>query len=142
MSTDKSAIEISAADKSMVEKSKSAIERIEELSSVAGAAWYSLLGCVAFVAVTLLSITHADVILDSRMIKLPIVMVEVPTGLFLSLASVVTMALYINLHLYLNKLWQAFDAAPKDREISSMGPVGYKPRLADRIHPGSATTSR
>ena len=126
-----------ADTKSPTDSDKSAVVRIGELSTAAGTAWYTLLGCLAFVAVTLLSITHADVILNSRMIKLPILMIDVPTGLFLSLASVVTTALYINLHLYLNKLWQAFKAAPTDAKLRWTEPdtLGYRPRLADRIPP-------
>jgi uncharacterized protein YjbI with pentapeptide repeats len=121
----------------MSDTDQSAIERIDELSSVAGTAWYSLLGCLAFVSVTLLSITHADIILGSRMIKLPILAIEVPTGLFLTLGSVLTTVLYINFHLYLNKLWQAFQVAPTDDKVAKTdtGRLGYRPRLADRIRP-------
>ena len=78
-------------------------------------------------AVTLLSISHADVLLGSRMINLPIVAIDVPTTLFLVLAPIVVAALYVNLHLYLGKLLHAFYHAPVD--------VPKKWRLADRIAP-------
>ena len=78
-------------------------------------------------AVTLLSISHADVLLGSRMINLPIVAIDVPTTLFLVLAPIVVAALYVNLHLYLGKLLHAFYHAPAD--------VPKKWRLADQIAP-------
>ena len=59
------------------------------ISSPARTAWFTLLGVLAFVAVTLLSITHADILLDARMIALPVVGVSVPTNLFLLLTPVV-----------------------------------------------------
>jgi uncharacterized protein YjbI with pentapeptide repeats len=105
------------------------IKRIDEISSPARAAWFTLLGVLAFVAVTLLSITHADILVDTRMIALPLVGVSVPTNLFLLLSPVVLAVLYVNLHLYLMKLWQAFRRAPADDEL---GPDSL---LADRVQP-------
>lgn len=102
------------------------IERINELSGLARTAWFALLAPIAFVAVTLLSIGHADLLLDNRQIKLPLVSVDVPTRLFLTLAPVALTVLYVNLHLYLTKLWHAFRDAPKDE-------LGW--RLADQIRP-------
>lgn len=105
------------------------IRRIDELSSPARTAWFTLLGVLAFVAVTLLSITHADILVDSRMIALPVVGVSVPTNLFLVLTPVVIAVLYANLHLYLLKLWQAFRRAPTDLEL------GPDHCLADAVQP-------
>ena len=99
------------------------------ISSPARTAWFTLLGVLAFVAVTLLSITHADILLDSRMIALPVVGVSVPTNLFLVLTPVVVAVLYANLHLYLLKLWQAFRRAPTDAEL------GEDRSLADHVQP-------
>jgi uncharacterized protein YjbI with pentapeptide repeats len=113
----------------MVDDSSARIKRIDELSSPARGAWFTLLGVLAFVAVTLLSITHADILLDSRMIDLPVVGVSVPTYLFLVLTPVVVTVLYTNLHLYLLKLWQAFRRAPTDAEL------GPDRSLADHVQP-------
>ena len=101
--------------------------RVNEVSLLCRSAWFSLLGVLAFMAVTLLSISHADVLLGSRMINLPIVAIDVPTTLFLVLAPIVVAALYVNLHLYLGKLLHAFYHAPVD--------VPKKWRLADQIAP-------
>jgi len=105
------------------------IKRIDAIAAPARAAWFTLLGVLAFVAVTMLSITHADILLDSRMIGLPVVGVSVPTNLFLILTPVVILVLYTNLHLYLLKLWQAFRRAPTDAEL------GDDRSVADEIQP-------
>jgi uncharacterized protein YjbI with pentapeptide repeats len=124
----------------MSDASKSPIERIKELSEAARTGWFSLLGCLAFVAVTLLSIKHVDVLLDSRPIKLPVLQVDVPTTLFLALAPLVTTVLYFNLHLYLTKLWKAFKDAPTDEDLAKVHPgadpnPSYKAQLANFIPP-------
>ena len=113
----------------MADDSSVRIRRIDEISSPARTAWFTLMGVLAFVAVTLLSITHADLLVDSRMIALPVVGVSVPTNLFLLLTPVVVTVLYANLHLYLLKLWQAFRRAPTDAEL------GDGRSLADEVQP-------
>jgi uncharacterized protein YjbI with pentapeptide repeats len=114
----------------------STIKRVDELSGLARSAWFSLLGALAFAAVTLLSVEHADVLLDNRMIQLPIVNLPVPTRLFLTLGPIVLTVLYFNLHLYLIKLWHAFRHAPADRPAAEP-PDPARPgwRLADNIQP-------
>jgi uncharacterized protein YjbI with pentapeptide repeats len=109
------------------------IKRVDDLSALARTAWFTLLGALAFVAVTLLSIEHPDVLIDKRMIDLPVVSVQVPTRLFLALGPIALTVLYFNLHLYLLKLWQAFRYAPVDRPATQGGDQGW--RLADRIQP-------
>ena len=113
----------------MADDTSARIKRIDEISSPARTAWFTLLGVLAFVAVTLLSVTHADILLNSRMIALPVVGVSVPTNLFLLLTPVVLTVLYANLHLYLLKLWQAFRRAPTDAEL------GDDRSLADEVQP-------
>ena len=113
----------------MADDTASRIKRIDDISSPARTAWFTLLGVLAFVAVTLLSITHADILLDARMIALPLVGVSVPTNLFLLLSPIVLTVLYANLHLYLLKLWQAFRRAPTDAEL------GPERLLADSVQP-------
>ncbi len=109
----------------MTEEVKSAIKRIDELSALARSAWFSLLGYLAFMAVTLFSMTDADFLIDGRQTKLPIIDITVPTRLFFWLAPILATILYLNLHLYLTKLWGAFADAPDDRDA----------RLADQIQP-------
>jgi uncharacterized protein YjbI with pentapeptide repeats len=113
----------------MADDTATRVKRIDEISSPARTAWFTLLGVLAFVAVTLLSITHADILLDARMIALPVVGVSVPTNLFLLLSPVVVAVLYANLHLYLLKLWQAFRRVPTDAEL------GPDRLLADHVQP-------
>ena len=113
----------------MADDTASRIKRIDDISAPARTAWFTLLGVLAFVAVTLLSITHADILLDARMIALPLVGVSVPTNLFLLLSPIVLTVLYANLHLYLLKLWQAFRRAPTDAEL------GPERLLADSVQP-------
>ena len=63
----------------MNEDIKSSIDRIDSIAATAQTAWLSLLSALAFITITLLSVTHSEILLESRMIELPLVRIEVPT---------------------------------------------------------------
>ena len=127
----------------MDEDTKSSIDRIDSIAAAAQTAWLSLLGVLAFITITLLSLKHSEIILESRLIELPIVRIEVPTLRFLVLGAVVATVLYGNLHLLLIKLWQAFQHAPHDAKLQKRcageqpgaGSVWHERKLADAIKP-------
>lgn len=122
---------------------KSPIQRVNELSALARGAWFSLLTALAFIAVTLLSIDDGELIANRRTIDLPLIGSAVPSSHFLFLSAFLVTILYLNLHLYLTKLWQAFQYAPQDAEGAGphatdgapAGRNGAEARLADRVEP-------
>ncbi|WP_392664727.1 pentapeptide repeat-containing protein [Amaricoccus sp. B4] len=83
------------------------IERINEISQLARTAWFSLLGYLVFVGITLLGVEDADFFVPSRQTQLPLVNVSIPTASFFVTAPVLGAALYVYLHLFLIKLWEA-----------------------------------
>lgn len=86
---------------------RDSIARVNTLSRVARTNWFALLAYLAFAGVTLLSVQDVDFFMDSRRTQLPVVGVEVPTRLFFLLGPILGMVLYVYLHLYLLKLWEA-----------------------------------
>ena len=87
------------------------IDRINEISQLARTAWFSLLGYLVFVGITLLGVEDADFFVPSRQTQLPLVDVEIPTASFFWTAPILGAALYTYLHLFLIKLWDAHGAA-------------------------------
>lgn len=90
----------------------SAIDRINELSKMARTSWFGLLAYLAFAGVTLLGVQDADFFIDSRQTALPLIGVEIPTRDFFVFGPILGTALFVYLHLYLLKLWEALAAAP------------------------------
>jgi uncharacterized protein YjbI with pentapeptide repeats len=88
------------------------IARIDTLTAAGRANWFALLGYIAFAGVTLLAVQDADFFLDSRRTDLPLVGVAIPTREFFVFGPLLGTALYVYLHLYLLKLWEALAAAP------------------------------
>ena len=86
---------------------KPQIDRINELSQLARTAWFSLLGYLVFVGITLLGVEDADFFVPSRQTHLPLVNVAIPTASFFWTAPILGAALYTYLHLFLIKLWDA-----------------------------------
>jgi uncharacterized protein YjbI with pentapeptide repeats len=127
-----------------MDDARSPIQRVNELSALARGAWFSLLTALAFIAVTLLSIDDGELVANRRTIDLPVIGSAVPSSHFLFLSAFLVTILYLNLHLYLTKLWQAFQYAPQDPEASGLlaatggtrpGGSGTEARLADRVEP-------
>ena len=102
------------------------IARINELSALARSSWIGLLAYLAFVFVTLLGVQDADFFVPSRQTQLPLVNVSIPTASFFIFAPVLAAALYVYLHLFLIKLWDAIAEAPHEVEGRPLG---------DAIHP-------
>ncbi|MEX0307412.1 MAG: pentapeptide repeat-containing protein, partial [Ruegeria sp.] len=90
----------------------SAIDRINELSKIARTNWFGLLAYLAFAGVTLLGVQDADFFIESRRTTLPLIGVEIPTRDFFIFGPILGSALYVYLHLYLLKLWEALAEAP------------------------------
>ncbi|QEU09861.1 hypothetical protein [Paracoccus yeei] len=83
------------------------IARINDLSQLARTAWFTLLGYLVFAGITLLGVKDADFFIPSRETQLPLVGVSIPTASFFWTAPILGAALYIYLHLFLIKLWDA-----------------------------------
>lgn len=88
------------------------VERINELSASAKTSWFALLGYFAFVGISLLGVEDADFFLASRQTDLPLVDLAIPTGQFFLFGPLLGTILYVYLHLYLLKLWEALAEAP------------------------------
>lgn len=87
------------------------IARIDKLSAAARPSWFGLLGYLAFVGVTLLSVTDADFFIPSRQTQLPLLGLSIPTASFFMFGPILAAALYVYLHLHLTKLWDALGSA-------------------------------
>lgn len=88
------------------------VERINELSASAKTSWFALLGYFAFVGISLLGVEDADFFLASRQTELPLIDLAIPTGQFFLFGPLLGTILYVYLHLYLLKLWEALAEAP------------------------------
>ena len=103
-----------------------AVERIKDLITTARATWLVLLGFLAFIGLTLLSIRDVDFFSISATIDLPIVGIAIPTKTFLWTASVLAAILHTYFHVHLIKFWDALAEAPPS--------IGHL-KLGDRIFP-------
>jgi uncharacterized protein YjbI with pentapeptide repeats len=117
----------------MTDATQRQIARINELSGLARASWIGLLAYLAFVFVTLLGVEDADFFVPSRQTQLPLVNVAIPTASFFVFAPVLAAALYVYLHLFLLKLWDAFAEAPAQVRTHPERPE-WAP-LGDLVHP-------
>jgi uncharacterized protein YjbI with pentapeptide repeats len=97
------------------------IARINELSNVARTSWFGMLAFLGFVGVTLLGVQDADFFVPSRETVLPIVGVRIPTASFFWFAPALAAALYIHLHVHLQKLWDAIADAPSRVDGLALG---------------------
>ena len=114
----------------MDELERRQLRHIEEITRNGRATWFGLLFYLVFIVVTLLGVEDADFFVERRRTALPLVDVSIPTLAFFWSAPAVGAALYIYLHLYLVKLWEAL-AEPGNR-------VG-RDRLGARIYPWLAS---
>ncbi|MEM8569947.1 MAG: pentapeptide repeat-containing protein [Pseudomonadota bacterium] len=83
------------------------IARINEISTLARTAWFTLMAYLVFAGITLLGVNDADFFVPSRQTELPLVGVQIPTASFFWTAPILGAALYTYLHLFLIKLWEA-----------------------------------
>ncbi|MDF0601488.1 hypothetical protein P1J78_12155 [Psychromarinibacter sp. C21-152] len=99
------------------------IDRVETLTKTARASWYTMLGYLAFVSVTLLGVEDADFFIAERQTELPLIGVSIPTFRFFWVAPVLGATLYVYFHLQLLKLFDTLGDGPT--EIDS-GPVSER----------------
>ena len=79
---------------------------VKEISKNARAIFLSLIAGSLYSLITLLTVA------TERTVKLPILLIDIPTTLFLGLTPVVLLATFSYLHLYLQKLWEAIAKLP------------------------------
>ena len=112
------------------------IKRIDELIKNARTTWFALLGALVFAAITLAGVKDVAFFVSDVETKLPLVGFSVPIVSFFWAGGLLTAALYIYFHLYLEQLWQELGDAPArigaDPEANPPDPG--RP-LADCIHP-------
>jgi uncharacterized protein YjbI with pentapeptide repeats len=105
---------------------KVALERIEALTTTARTTWLVLIGFLAFIGLTLLSVRDVDFFSISATTDLPIVNIAIPTTTFFWTAALLAAVLHTYFHVFLLKLWDALAEAP---------PVIDKLKLGDRVFP-------
>jgi len=105
---------------------KAAHEGIGALGQNARAIWFTLLGYLAFVSLTLMGVPDVDFYSAASETTLPIVNISIPTYTFFGVAPALGAVLHVYFHLYLLKLWDALTSAP---------PMIDGIRLGDRIFP-------
>ena len=102
-------------------KGEQAIDRIKALGETGRATWFVLLGYLAFVGITLLSVQDLDFFSAASRTQLPLVGIAIPTMTFFLTAPVLGAALHVYLHLYLLKLWDALAEAPSSIDDAALG---------------------
>lgn len=109
------------------------IARINEISTLARTAWFTLLAYLVFVGITLLGVEDADFFVPARQTQLPLVGVQIPTASFFWAAPILGAALYVYLHLFLLKLWDEIAEMPSQVRTHDERPE-WRP-LSEVIHP-------
>jgi len=84
-----------------------ALARIEALTTTARTTWLLLLGFLAFIGLTLLSVHDVDFFSVTATTDLPIVDIAIPTDRFFATAAWLAAILHTYLHIFLLKLWDA-----------------------------------
>jgi uncharacterized protein YjbI with pentapeptide repeats len=105
---------------------ETALQRIEALTTTARNTWLLLLGFLAFIGLTLLSVRDVDFFSVSATTDLPIVNIAIPTTTFFWTAAFLAAILHTYFHVFLLKLWDALAEAPP--EIGRL-------KLGDRVFP-------
>ena len=103
-----------------------ALPRIQAIVTSASAIWFSQIGYLAFITVTLLSVSDLDFFSVTARISLPLLGVTIPTETFFYIAPWLAAVLHIYFHLVLMRLWDAVAEAPPS--------VGNLP-LGERVAP-------
>lgn len=88
------------------------LERIRTLTHAARGIWFTYLGVLAFVGITLLGLDDADFFALDRTVGLPLVGVAVPVVPFLFFGATIVAISYAYLHVTLEPLWAALGRAP------------------------------
>lgn len=103
-----------------------ALPRIEALTTTARTTWLVLIGFLAFIGLTLLSVRDVDFFSVTATTDLPIVNIAIPTDVFFATAAWLAAILHTYLHVFLLKLWDALAEAPNGLD---------RLPLADRVFP-------
>lgn len=93
-------------------ESEAVVARITTLTNSARATWFTYLGILLFVAVTLLSVRHLDFFDGRPGIELPIVGVTVPVTIFILASAFLVTAINGYLHVVLEEFWSVLAEAP------------------------------
>jgi hypothetical protein len=107
-------------------EAKEAVDRIQQIVANARTIWFALLGFLAFIGLTLVSVRDVDFFSLASTTQLPIVNIAIPTTIFFWSAAWLAALMHTYLHLYLLKLWDTLADAPET--------IGGKP-LGDRVFP-------
>jgi hypothetical protein len=107
-------------------EAKETVDRIQQIVANARTIWFALLGFLAFIGLTLVSVRDIDFFSLASTTQLPIVNIAIPTTIFFWSAAWLAALIHTYLHLYLLKLWDALADAPAT--------IGGKP-LGDRVFP-------
>lgn len=88
------------------------LDRIRTLTQAARGVWFTYLGVLGFVGITLLGFDDADFFATDRSVGLPLVGVAVPVIPFLFFGAALVTMTYAYLHVTLEPLWAALGRAP------------------------------
>ncbi|WP_425091789.1 pentapeptide repeat-containing protein [Tropicimonas sp. S265A] len=118
------------------------VARIATLTTSSRATWFTYLGILLFVAVTLLNVRHTDFFDSGSGIQLPLVGVTVPVTIFIMASAFLVAAINGYLHVVLEEFWSAVADAPAvlsdGRPLSSALPpwlvTGFALHLRARIN--------
>ena len=88
------------------------LEQIAKIAQNARPSWFGLLALLFFIGVTLMGHEDSTFFAVGAETKLPLVGISVPTVSFFIAAPVLTAALYVYLHIYLDGLWVALAKCP------------------------------
>lgn len=122
-----------------------ALERIEAIVSNARAVWLVLIGFLAFITMTLLSVRDLDFFSATAVTSLPIVNIAIPTTVFFWTAASLAAVLHTYFHLFLLKLWDALAEAPPAIDGLKLGERVFPWLVNDwalRRRPDRAATER
>lgn len=98
------------SDKS--ETNQTYIDRIRALTQATRGVWFTYLGVLGFVGITLLGFNDADFFAADRNVSLPLVGVAVPVIPFLFFSATLVTMTYAYLHVTLEPLWATLGHAP------------------------------
>jgi len=88
------------------------LENVRGISESAAKVFVTMLAALAFVVLTLAACSDYNILLNTQGVKLPLIGVEIPVVLFFLAAPILLLTLYLYLHIYLLRLWEAMSRLP------------------------------
>ena len=107
----------------------SIISRIDALTSGARATWFTYLGVLSFVAVTLFGVRDIDFFVRDAGVALPLIGVAVPVTTFVLASAILITTINAYLHVLLDELWAALAEAPATLDDGRSLAVAVSPWL-------------